>query len=104
MGGETDRQKEKERKRKKKRKRKRMRERERKREREREKEKERENDKEREVKKCGKGRREGRTHAFPLNTLFFFGIVLKMNSLSNLILKSKSNGIMFERDFILKMM
>ena len=35
---------------------------------------------------------------------FWGGIVLKMKSLSNLIFKTIANGIMFDRDFILKMM
>ena len=32
------------------------------------------------------------------------GIIFKMKSLSNMIFKTKSNGIMFDRDFIFKMM
>ena len=34
---------------------------------------------------------------------FFLASVFEMKSLSNLIFKTKSNGIMFDRDFILKM-
>ena len=33
---------------------------------------------------------------------FVFGIVFKIKSLSNLIFKTKSNGNMFDRDFIFK--
>ena len=34
--------------------------------------------------------------------LAYGGIVLKMNSLSNLVFKTNSNGILFDKDFILK--
>ena len=44
------------------------------------------------------------THILLNCSIFFLGIILTMKSLSNLIFKTKSKGIMFDRDFILKTM
>ena len=40
----------------------------------------------------------------PETLTFFFASFFKMKSLSNLIIKTKLKGIMFDSDFILKMM
>ena len=45
-----------------------------------------------------------RTHSLEMLTFFWGGIVFKMKSRSNIIFKPKSNGIVFDWDFISKMM